>query len=106
MCVSYIKLNGINKPSEFPITRCDDAISNVGYRSNKMWIISLDARQGYHQNSVHHVDREKLAFFAPDKQKIRSSSCHLRSSSCHLHPWFIFRYAEELLRRMGYTIWR
>ena len=35
----------------------------------KIWIISLDARQGYHQISVQEEDREKLAFFAPDDRK-------------------------------------
>ena len=34
-----------------------------------MWIITVDARQGYHQVSVSSIDREKLAFFAPDHKK-------------------------------------
>ena len=34
-----------------------------------MWIISLDARQGYHQIAVNMVDREKLAFFTPNHRK-------------------------------------
>ena len=49
MCVSYRKLNDIKKPFEFPIPSCDDAIGTVSSVSNKIWIISLDARQGYHQ---------------------------------------------------------
>ena len=69
MCVSYRKLNGIIIPFEFPIPRCDDAISNVGAISNKIWILSLDARQGYHQIPVCHFNREKIALFAPDKQR-------------------------------------
>ena len=69
MCVSYRKLNGIIGPSEFPIPRFDDDISTVGAGLNKFWIISLDARQGYHQISVRHVDIEKLSFFALDNQK-------------------------------------
>jgi len=36
---------------------------------NYVWIITVDARQGYHQVSVQHTDREKLAFFAPDYKK-------------------------------------
>ena len=57
MCVSYTKLNDITKTFEFPIPRCDDAIRNIGAVSNKIRIISLDARQGYHQISVFHVYR-------------------------------------------------
>ena len=69
MCDSYRKVNGITEPFNLTIPRCDDAITTVGSVSNKMYITSLDARQGYHQISVRHVDREKLAFFRPDKQK-------------------------------------
>ena len=68
MCVSYRKLNGITKTFDFPILPCDDDISTVVSRSNKISIISLDARQLYYQISVCHVDREKLAFFIPYKQ--------------------------------------
>ena len=69
ICVSYRRLNSITKPFEFPIPRCDDAIGSVGTGSSKIWIISLDARQGYHQVAVRQSDREKLAFFAPNNQK-------------------------------------
>ena len=58
VCVSYRKRNGITKPFDFPILRCDESISTGGSRSNKIWIISLDARQGYHQISVRHIYRE------------------------------------------------
>ena len=57
MCVSYGKLNGIKKTFELPIPRCDGNIITVGYGSNKILIISLDSRQGYHQISVRHVNR-------------------------------------------------
>ena len=69
MCVSYRKLNSITKPFEFPIPRCDDAIAIIDTGSQFIWIISLDARQGYHQVRVRMVDREKLAFFGPDGWK-------------------------------------
>ena len=69
MCVSYRRLNGITKPSELTITRCGDAIRKSGTGPNKILIISLYARQGYHQISVQNVDREKIAFFTPDNQK-------------------------------------
>ena len=52
MCVSYRKLNSITKPFEFPIPRCDDAIAILDTGSQFIWIISLDARQGYHQNGM------------------------------------------------------
>ena len=69
MCVSYRKLNSVTKPFQFPIPRCDDAIMIMGWGAGKIFIISLDARQGYHQVSVRKVDREKLAFFAPNDRK-------------------------------------
>ena len=48
MCVSYRKLNSITKPFQFPIPRCDDAVMILGWGAGEIWIISLDARQGYH----------------------------------------------------------
>ena len=48
---------------------CDDAIRTVGSGSNKIRNISLDARQGYHEISVRHFDREKSDLFAPDNQE-------------------------------------
>ena len=69
MCVSYRRLNAVTKPFQFPIPRCDDAITILGTGASEIWVISLDARQGYHQISVRKNDREKLAFFAPDDLK-------------------------------------
>ena len=69
MCISYQNLNSITKLFEFPIPRYYDAIISVGAGSRKIWIILMDARQGYHQVSVKVSDREKLAFSAPDHQK-------------------------------------
>ena len=71
MCVSYCRLNAITKPFQFPIPRCDDAITILGDGATKIWIISLDARQGYHQITVRMVDREKLVFFAPGDRKYK-----------------------------------
>ena len=62
MCVSYRRLNIITKPFQFPIPRCDNAITILGEGADNNWIISLDARQGYHLIAVHMVDQEKLAF--------------------------------------------
>ena len=37
--------------------------------SSCIWIITVDASQGYHQISVRRIDREKLVFFAPNHKK-------------------------------------
>ena len=67
-CVSYRKLNGITKPLQFPIPQCEDAITVLSWGSGKIWIISLDAHQGYHQEALRKIDRDKLAFL-PDNRK-------------------------------------
>ena len=69
MCVSYRALNRITKPFQFPIPRCDDSVYMLGNGSVKIFIITLDARQGYHQIVVRYCDQEKLAFFGPDDFK-------------------------------------
>jgi len=69
MCVSYRKLNAITKPFELPIPRFDDEISIIDTGSQYICIISLDARQRYHQVTVRQADREKLAFFSLDGWK-------------------------------------
>lgn len=51
MRVSYRRLNAVTKPFQFPILRCDDAITILGDGAGRFWIISMDARQGYHQIS-------------------------------------------------------
>ena len=66
MCVFYRRLNGVTKPFKFPIPRYNDAIIILDYGAGKIWIISPDACQGYHQILVREADREKLTFFAPD----------------------------------------
>ena len=61
MCVSYRKLNAVTKPFQLPIQRCDAIIIiALGCGADEIWIISLDARQGYHQIVVRKIDREKL----------------------------------------------
>jgi len=69
MCVSYRGLNKVTKPFEYPIPRCDDAIHIFQVGSCQIWVITVDARQGYHQVCVRAIDREKLAFFSPDDKK-------------------------------------
>lgn len=70
MCVSYRKLNSITEKFEYPIPRCDDAVTLLGIcNGRKLYIISLDAKQGYHQVKVRKSDIQKLAFFAPNGKK-------------------------------------
>ena len=70
MCVSYRKINFITKPFQFLVPHCDDAIGTTG-AEKKIWIINLDTRQGYHQISVRHIKKEKIAFFSIDNQKYK-----------------------------------
>ena len=49
-------------PFQLPIPRCEAAIVILGCGADELWIISLDARQGYHQDLVRKIDREKLVF--------------------------------------------
>ena len=56
MCVLYLRLIKITNTFKYPIQLCDDATTFVAVGSSEMWIITLDARQGYHQVSVVPVD--------------------------------------------------
>ena len=69
MCVSYSRLNAVTKPFQFSISHCDDAITILGCGAVTIYIISLDARQGYHQVAVRVSNQEKLAFFTPSDIK-------------------------------------
>ena len=69
MCVSYSALNRITKPFQFPILRCDNSVYMLVNGSVLIFIITLDAYQGYHQIAVKSCDQEKLAFFSPDDFK-------------------------------------
>jgi hypothetical protein len=64
VCVSFRRLNRVAKPFTFPITRCADAIEDIGAIPFLiLWFISLDCRQGFHQISIRHSDQEKLHFY-------------------------------------------
>ena len=69
MCISYRGLNKITNPFEYPISRCDVVIEDLGDGSGVIYFICLDAAQGYHQVRVRACDMEKLAFFAPNGKK-------------------------------------
>jgi hypothetical protein len=51
-CCSYCKVNGVTLPFEYPLPRCEDAIEDFGDSADKLLVISLDARSGYHQIAV------------------------------------------------------
>ena len=57
MCVSYRKLNSINPPFQYPIPRCDAEIDILGLGSLLLFLIDIDARQGYHQIAVQPQDQ-------------------------------------------------
>ena len=73
--ISLIECN--KKTFQFPIPRCDDTITILGNGAGNIWIIRLDARQRYHQISVREVDREKIAFYAPDDKNYTFNVMHL-----------------------------
>lgn len=64
MCVSYRRLNAVTKSFQFPIPRCDDTITIFGTGAGEIWVISLDARQEYHQIPVRKLI-EKISIFRP-----------------------------------------
>ena len=69
MCVSYRGLNRVTLPFAYPIPRCDDAINVLNVGGTRIFLITVDAKQGYHQVAVKKEDRTKLAFFAPNHRK-------------------------------------
>ena len=69
MCVSYRKLNGFTKTFQYPIPQCNDAVTVLNVGENRIWIITFDACQGYHQVAVRPIYQGKLALFAPDNNK-------------------------------------
>lgn len=70
MCVSYRGLNKVTKIFEYSIPRCHDAISIFQVGVRLVWVITVDVRQCYHQISVRRIDKQKLAFFAPNEKNL------------------------------------
>ena len=56
ICISYRKLNGVTKPFQWPIPKCDNSVTVLNVWANCIWIITLDAHQGYHQLAVRPAD--------------------------------------------------
>ena len=72
MCVSYRGINKVTELYEYPIHRCDMAITIMELGSTGIFFITVDAIQGYHQIAVKAYDVEKIAFFGPDNKEY----CH------------------------------
>lgn len=66
-CINYILLNSITRPSEYPIPRCDDAVT-YGF-GEAIFFILLDAFSGYHHVSLSPSSIAKTAFYAPHGRK-------------------------------------
>ena len=49
ICILYRVLNKVTRPFEYPIPRCDNAISMIEVGAYVIYIITVDAKQGYHQ---------------------------------------------------------
>ena len=77
MCISYRELNKVTNPFEYPISRCDIVIEDLGDGSRIIYFICLDAAQGYHQVWVRPCDMDKLAFLVLMTKNIRLRSCLL-----------------------------
>ena len=69
MCVSYRGLNKITNPFQFPISCCDAVLEDLKDGARTLYFFSLDAAQGYNQIKVKKSDKDKLAFFGPDRFK-------------------------------------
>ena len=69
MCVSYRKLNGVNKLFKYPIPRCGIYVTVINVGANCIWIITLNDCHGFHQDGVRPTDQEKIALFAPENNK-------------------------------------
>ena len=88
LCVSYRPLNGITRSFEFPISRCADSIEELGDSCGILFIISLDARSGYHQIRVRQCDQEKLAFLPLMARRRHTQLC---LSDRRMHQHFILQ---------------
>ena len=69
ICDSCRGSNKVTKPFEYPIPRCDYAITLISVGSNIIYIITVDAKQGCHQIAVYVLHQEKLDLFAPNNSK-------------------------------------
>ena len=66
LCNSFRPINAKTRPFTFPVTRCDDAVEEIGDRE---FTITLDLDSGYWQVKLHKDAKEKTAFFTPEGKK-------------------------------------
>ena len=79
MCISYHSISKVTRIYEYPIPRCDMAITIFQMVSSKMYIITVDTKQGYHQVIFRTCDIEKLEFFASNHKKYAFKVMHFGS---------------------------
>ena len=60
-CVDFRALNGVNRPSVFPIPRFDDVIDLLGEKKPKIFT-TLDMSRGYWQVKMSEESKEKTSF--------------------------------------------
>ena len=53
MCVSYHGLNKFTRLFDYPIPQCDYSISIIAVSASVIYIITIDAKHGYHQVTVY-----------------------------------------------------
>ena len=63
-CIDSHKLNSITKKDVYPLPRCDKIVESL---SGAAYFTHLDLVRGYWQIIVAKEDREKTAFFTPDR---------------------------------------
>ena len=88
LCVSYRKLNAVVRPFTFPVTRCDDAVREIG---DSKYFITLDLDSGYWQVPCEPSSKTKLAFFTPNgKKRFRT----MPMGATNAHPVFVALVAK------------
>ena len=69
MCVSYRPLNKVTTLYAYPIPIFNMAITIFQIGLAKLWVVNVDAKQGYYQVVLRDRDVDKLDFFAPNYKK-------------------------------------
>ena len=69
MCVFYRGFKKVTQPVKYPIPCCDGAITLILVGSNTIYIITVDANQGYHKIAVYVLRQEKISSLAPNNRK-------------------------------------
>ena len=94
MCVSYRKLNSITKAFEYLIPKCDDYVTVFMTGSSIMWIITVDARRGYHQILVKKQKEKNLYYLYLIIKIIESGAFWVKKCTTifHLHDGITLAY--------------